>query len=155
MNQMKSFFTKRRAAAHIENLKRICSESTIDTQDSAYDDYDEVLTLTERISELESEIKARGEEAQLREERLQNVINLHERNLTKLQTELIDSEVEKTFSEQDLIHTKLDQQIEQMNASSRTHEVQESTHTLCNVISSDRLWIEEQMSRRASRDNNI
>lgn len=154
MNQIKSFFKRRRAQKNIESFKRTCSQSTIDTQDSACDD-DEIPSLTRRMRDLESRIKASGIEAQLREERLQNEIIIHEQNVQKLQIEPTRSKFVKTSIERELIHASLDKKIAQLNALSFTKHVEESTQTLCNVISSDRLWIEEQMSRRALSRNNI
>jgi len=135
-----------------DKLNRTCSLSTISTQsteDRRNNAADEIRHLMHRIHDLESEIKTNREETQLREEKLQNLVLIGQHNCQKLRAELDMTKHEQSSAERELIHIKLHQRMGQISAESSSQRVKESAHTLCRAVSTDRIWIEAEMARRA------
>jgi len=143
-------FTKKRAE---DVMKRNISQLTLSTLDSDENNNNEIQNLKERMDDLGSIIITMKKEAQAREEILQNLIIVGDTNCKKLQAELESSKRAQLAAERGLMHAQLDQRLDQMNAKNSTQRVQDSAHTLCKVVSADRLWLEAKMEKRAATAN--
>ena len=118
---------------------------------SSKENDDEIRSLKQKIRDLDSELKTiRIKTQTMAGNDAKSGQCVTEQSKQKNQTDIEDSKRGQHMAERELVHTQLDQQLDQIDAKMSDQYTKDSVNKLCKVVATDRKWLEAEMTRRAS-----